>query len=294
MTEAVDIADQPGVHAFFPERRRLPKGYVNDSPNAITKAQFDKMIEDFKKEYEPIIKSHDARFHITNAWDDDTINAYAHKSQRRVWLINLKGGIGRLKEVTKDGVLSVLCHELGHLIGGYPQHDVVADMANEGQSDYFSGHACMTRIFSKEPAETAKSRQTATPYAKEVCDAVHKTQADQNLCYRIVMAGYNIFYAAYLVINDEKLPKWGYDNRDKSVVDATYHAHPQPQCRFDTYVSAATCLKKWDDSKIPTEAEDDTYSCNRGTYVDDYRVGVRPLCWFKPAKTGGTVDPRGR
>ena len=64
---------------------------------------------------------------------------------------------------------------------------------------------------------------------------------------------------------------------DEKVVDTTYHGHPMPQCRLDTYFAAAKCDIA---SSVDTDNDDATIgTCNR---QDNYTEGLRPLCWYKP------------
>ena len=69
----------------------------------------------------------------------NTVNANA--SQRgRTWIVNMYGGLARRPEITPDGFAMVLCHELGHHMGGFPF--VSGWAANEGQSDLFATLSC--------------------------------------------------------------------------------------------------------------------------------------------------------
>ena len=88
-------------------------------------------------------------------------------------------------------------------------------------------------------------------------------------------------------------PKWGYDKRDTKTVSRTNSRHPATQCRMDTSLAGALCRdNKWDDTKVPGKNESPDFQCDRGQYVDDYRVGLRSKCWYKPNASGGTFDPR--
>jgi hypothetical protein len=64
---------------------------------------------------------------------------------------------------------------------------------------------------------------------------------------------------------------------DKKIVKSTNDNHPAAQCRLDTYFSGSLCDKSF------TEDVSET-SPIPGTCIkrDGYKVGPRPLCWYKP------------
>ena len=64
---------------------------------------------------------------------------------------------------------------------------------------------------------------------------------------------------------------------DTSVVTRTDDNHPAAQCRLDTYFNGILCDKSYDQ-------ENDKNDPKIGTCIarDGYKVGPRPLCWYKP------------
>lgn len=44
----------------------------------------------------------------------------------------------------------MLCHELGHHLGGAPFKPDISWMSTEGQADYFSGSTCLKKIWRDE------------------------------------------------------------------------------------------------------------------------------------------------
>lgn len=260
------------------------EGYSN---HALTEEEFKDMIALGVEYYTDIVKGHGATLTIKNLWTDNTVNAMAGK-QGSNWTVYMFGGYARLKGMTKDGLTSVMCHEIGHLVGGFPENSQYGKMANEGQSDYFAGHACFKRMFKDDLEVNATFRDKVQEYPKETCDAMYDTQEDKDLCYRTAVTGFELWSA----LSKRNPVKWGFNNKDKKVVSKTSHRHPQAQCRLDTALASGLCLDEWDDSKIPGKQNHNTYNCSRGKYVDDYRVGLRPKCWYKPDQSGGTEDPR--
>lgn len=263
------------------------EGYKNEG---ITKKEFDDMVELGIKHYKDIVSSHGKTLYIKGNWESEIANASAGKFGNK-WEVEMHGGYGRLKGMTQDALTNVLCHEIGHLVGGFPYINTIKgdldDYATEGQSDYFVGN-CFKKLFKDDLEKNATFRDKVQDYPKQTCDAVYSLQEDRDLCYRTAVSGYILWNS----VGKKGEAKWGYDNRDKSVVSKTNIKHPQVQCRLDTALSGGLCLEKWDDLLIPMQDNHNKYNCSRGKYVDDYRVGLRPKCWYKPDQTGGTHDPR--
>lgn len=264
------------------------QGYQGDG---ITKQEFDEIMELGRKFYSDTVIGFGRDLKIIADWNSDIANASAGKAPGGTWYVHMYGGYGRLKGMTKDALTNVLCHEIGHLLAGFPfvynSSNKLEDLSNEGQSDYYVG-ACFKKMFKNDFEVNASFRNIVSDYPKETCNSIYKNQEEQDLCYRTAVSTFKLWSA----VGNKGEAKWGYENRDKSIVNKTSNKHPKIQCRVDTGLAGALCLDKWNDSNVPDKNDHNTYNCSRGKYVDDYRVGLRPKCWFKPDKSGGTLDPR--
>ncbi|MEZ4743370.1 MAG: hypothetical protein R3B45_13140 [Bdellovibrionota bacterium] len=238
--------------------------------------------------YKPIVASHGATLSVNADWPNSTVNASAGQSGSS-WYVNMYGGLARRPEVTRDGYLLVICHELGHHLGGFPFTSGWA--ANEGQSDYFATHVCAPNIWRNDLEENARYRELVDPVAKEQCDTSWETEEQQNLCYRSAMAGYSLGSLLGALRNTTV----AFDTPDTSVVTRTNNRHPEAQCRLDTYVAGAMCGASFDDEVIPgkrfrdrsgLEAENEAYdySCSRRDQHSD--LSTRRLCWYAPRVAG--------
>jgi hypothetical protein len=243
--------------------------------SGITEEEFNQVIDQVEAIYGPIVKAHGGRLKVRRLWSRSTVNASAMQLFG-TWLVNMYGGLARREEVTKDGFALVLCHELGHHLGGFPK--VARWAADEGQADYFATHGCGKTLWKNDLAENAKFRATVLPQAKAMCDSTYTDENAQNLCYREAMGGYSL---AKLLGNLGGQTEIGFETPDQAIVEDTYHGHPQAQCRLDTYTAGARCLSNWDINIIPqSEQESANYTCNQS---QGFEAGTRPLCWFKPA-----------
>lgn len=77
------------------------------------------------------------------------------------WVVNMYGGLARHNEITIDGFALVLCHEIGHHLGGAPKYGGFNTWGtNEGGSDYFATLKCLRRIFQNDDNTKAIENMT--------------------------------------------------------------------------------------------------------------------------------------
>lgn len=274
------------AHADFlpPNDLHLQDGLLRGQN--VTEQDFIDAIEEAEAVYIPLIKeTQNATLKVNRLWSNSTVNASAIQYGSR-WEVNMYGGLARRPEITKDGFSIVLCHEIGHHLGGYPFSSAWA--ADEGQSDYFATLSCGRLLWRNQLAKNAESREIIEALPKAKCDASYETEDEQNLCYRLMLAGKST--ADLLSALGGTKASW--TTPDTKVVKSTYHAHPAGQCRLDTYTAGALCAKSYDETIIAgkslgsrrnsadAERESAKSTC---TQYEDFDIGYRPLCWFKPA-----------
>ena len=282
----------PNAHSF-PNNSFLPPNnlHLEDNMEAmsnITEEQFNKIANDIVAIYKPLAKLHGGNLSTNNNWKDATVNAFATQNGSS-WEINMFGGLARRNEVTPDGFALVVCHELGHHFGGFAFKGS-AWAANEGQADYFATQSCARQIWKNQIQENAFYRNEINQYEKQKCDVAWSSEADQNLCYRVVAGGQSLANLL-AALGNGKAPK--FDTPDRSVVKKTDDEHPAAQCRLDTYFNGSLCTATFDPKIIPgrsdskgqqsasAEAAAYKYSCS----VKSQATGARPSCWFKPGTT---------
>lgn len=259
-------------------------------PSNITKEQFNQIIDDVIKYWQPVAKAQGVTIVADKAWDDSTVNASAFQSGK-TWYVNMYGGLARRPEVTPDGFALVVCHELGHHFAGYTFGSNWTWASNEGQADYFATHMCAKVIWGREFQRNEMWRRAeATPaVVEEKCKAAWGDNSNaQGWCVRASAAGMSL---ATLLGALGGNPNVSYDTPDKTRVSRTNNDHPQAQCRLDTYFAGALCTKRFDINVIPgknhasgqisvaAENEAMKYTCFE---KEGFTLGTRPLCWFKP------------
>lgn len=282
------LAASPALATFLPPNDLHLEDSLDRKDANMTQAQFDAIINGVKKVYEPIVKSHNAQLTIANRWTDATVNANASQAGN-AWNVNMYGGLARRPEVTADGFAAVICHELGHHLGGYYFYDGGNNWAaSEGQADYYATHACLPLIWAEQHEANATYRESVEPVVKRACDAVWTTEERQNLCYRVNAAGESLA-RLLAALGSSGVPK--FDTPDSREVPSTSTSHPAAQCRLDTYFQASLCTRPWQKLLIPTRnhpagqnsAEAEAVSMETTCHsANGFSLGVRPRCWYKP------------
>lgn len=117
----------------------------------ITQREFNSVIDVHERVYRSITSQIGASLSVARLWNDNTENANASKQGGSRWHINMYGGLARNRNITKDGFALVLCHEMGHLVAGFPAYNGSTNrfsmMGNEGNSDYFATFVCANKIW---------------------------------------------------------------------------------------------------------------------------------------------------
>lgn len=278
------------THNCFPKNNRLNPVTNNKSiQTGISKEQFEHSIKLAKSVYSPIFKEkYGAELVVEEKWDDATVNAYAQQSGSK-WMVSMFGGLARDPLVTKDGFTAVICHEIGHHVGGAPKGSSWSGpswASNEGQSDYFATSKCLRKIYEQELSETIRfytknGFRTVSEdrlIARKACDEAYETLAERAVCFRSALAGESLAQLLGKLGGNANV-KFG--TPDASKVAKTNHAHPKGQCRMDTYFAGALCdvdHKVW-----PSMTDAAEGYC---TAKEKQEIGLRPLCWFNPKEYG--------
>lgn len=165
--------------------------------------------------------------------------------------LELGSDFHRDSTMTPDAYLGMLCHEIGHVLGGEPySSDTMKPSAQwvsnvpsstEGQSDYFSSLACMKKVFA-DSTKTTPADFAVTPRVKRLCVSQYSSILDQNICQRSAQSGFEIMQ---FIISIYK--RFG-SNSDQLTLDmdtpeapglSVGRLYPTVQCRFDTILAGA-------------------------------------------------------
>ncbi len=261
----------PAQQSFFPEGFSLKsKGMVP----GLNQEQFNKVIDKVEAIYAPIVAEKGGTLKVERNWTDETVNAYASR-KGKLYKVAMFGGLAQASGMTEDAFTLVICHEIGHHIGGSPI--MTGGWGNkwasiEGQADYYGSLKCLKKVFDEEDNEAIVAKLNVPETLGKACDASFSLAADKALCKRVGMAGFNI--ASMFAL-------WGesgavsFDTPDPSKVGKMYQSHPAAQCRLDTYFAAAVCDAS---HNVDTSYEDIDQGVCSELKTD---IGTRPNCWYK-------------
>ncbi len=271
--------DVDGHSGFLPENKMyIPVGLK--FAGGITEVQFNKVITKIENLYKAEVTKAGGNLVVLRNWTDGTVNAYAKQTEEsKDWEVAMFGGLARHPQVTEDGFAVVMCHELGHHIGGAPKKYASSGSkywaSNEGQADYFGTLKCLRRYFENDNNIEIAKTLNAPAVVSAKCAEIYKNENEIAICIRSAMAGYSVGRLFNALSGDGVVD---FTKPSTKVVTSTYDAHPASQCRLDTYYQAALCDRPVADAVSNTDEAQGVCYKKAGD-----SIGYRPACWFKEA-----------
>ncbi len=269
---------EPG-EGFLPENNLKYPSYLKTS--GLTREQYDAVIDKVVNYYAPVARKRGARLIAERLWESETVNAGTiRRNEGKSWVLRLYGGFARHPAITPDGYMLVVCHELGHHIGGAPKKILQAGgrhwASTEGQSDYFATLKCMRRVLAKEDNEAVIETMEIPGTIRTECSKSFSDKAEAALCIRTSVAGISV---GKVNASIRRFPAPDIDVVDSSIVTTTQNGHPIPQCRLNTYFQGSLCTV----SSVKPVSQ--VYEARNTCHEDlGYTVGLRPACWYKSIK----------
>jgi hypothetical protein len=241
----------------------------------ISKKEFQRLIDSVKRVYVPIFKKQRMNFKIEHLWEDKQVNAFAGVKGSDRYIL-LYGGYARHKLMTKDAYLSVVCHEIGHHLGGFPRKTNNGWSSSEGQADYFSTLKCMKEVLRRDSENQEMANKLALVLPEEVqkqCKFQFPDINDYNICLRSAKAAEE----HGIVIADMKGENTAVSLMTPSLEhdSSTNLKHPSSQCRADTKFQGALCNVS---TSVPLDLHDEVKGA---CHFNNFNIlGNRPSCWF--------------
>lgn len=241
----------------------------------LSEEQFNEVITKIETIYMPIVTGMGGKLQIARKWTDGTVNANATRSGAN-WKVNMYGGLARHETITEDGFALVLCHEIGHHLGGAPKIAGLFNSwaSNEGQSDYYAALKCLRKVYLNDDNAAVVSSMTVPATLTNACTKTYKNKDDKNICIRVGMSGASV---ANLFAALRSKPAAKFETPDTTVVTKTDDAHPAYQCRLDTFFQGSLCDVSMNEDVSQKDEVKGTCHATLG-----HKQGTRPLCWFKP------------
>ncbi len=267
---------EPGT-GFLPENNLKYPSYLKTT--GLSREQYDAVIDKVVNVYSPIARNRGARLQIERLWDSETVNAGTlRRNEGDIWVLNLYGGFARHPAITPDGYMLVVCHELGHHIGGAPKKRLESGghhwASTEGQSDYFATLKCMRRVLASDSNEEINRTLKVPETIRSECSKSFPDKSEAAICIRTAVAGISV---GKVNASIRRFPAPDIDVVDSSIATTTQNGHPIPQCRLNTYYQGSLCPVS---SLRPLSQVNEM----KGTCHEEqgYTVGLRPSCWYKP------------
>jgi len=240
---------------------------------ALSEKSANELLDHFFSIYQPIIKSTTgASLEIRRDWSINESNAEADRHGSEYSII-LSGGLLKKGDLSLPGLAAVACHELGHIIGGAPQHNQYryAWFGYEGQADYFASLKCLKILFANPYFSSLPKRQNRE--IKNLCSETYTDKKEIEICERAALAGQDmIHYFQDIEKQDEPLVQ--FDTPLKIIAGGTYSIYPSYQCRLDTFLAGALC-------SVPVgNALSDKNPLQGTCSQNSFPKGARPACWF--------------
>lgn len=280
--------------SFLPEKdlrgKRIP--VLSGMQQNITEGEFHTIVQSLQKFYEGEVSKLGGKLKINGDWKSEKLNAAATQIFGS-WNVVISGGLARHPKLTADGFTLILCHELGHHLGGFafgaPMPPFMpAWAASEGQADYFAAHSCTRRVWKDEIEKNRQVADTASTEIRSLCQKTWSRSEDFTLCAR-TLVGIESLIATMADLKKIEMPS--FSTPDPKVVSKTNPEHPEPQCRMDTSLQATLCTANFNPAMIPgksvkggvsspeAEAEAAKVTCTRSS---GFEIGLRPRCWYYP------------
>lgn len=226
-------------------------------------------------------------------WASPDVNAVAYPEDVRispsspvirVRRVDIYGGLARHPLMTAEGLMLVVCHELGHHLGGFPRYSEPGSewASTEGQSDYFATAKCAREVFGRLQDNEIWAQRAAIPLeVRTMCQAnFARDRRQAAICMRSAVGGLSL--ARVLGSLGPARAPVDFRTPNRTVVPVTFEGHPEAQCRLDTYFAGALC-------QAPSQVPFSSVEPRQGACTPDqrFRSGFRPTCWFRPP--GGSL-----
>jgi hypothetical protein len=222
----------------FTSENRWDNGYKEERYHHVLDTVYDT--------FAPKFHDRGGRFVILRDWSDGAVNAWASRQGNR-YEIEVPGGMARYSLINEEAFLLTICHELGHLLGGYPHSN---EISFEGQSDYYAVMKCMEPLL------------VALDYQQEEADV---RDCEGEFC-QARLRGIQSLTSYYAELARQSPPTLATPSLERP--RQTQARHPSAQCRFDTMIASLHCENREDFSYVDALT---------GSCVD---AGARPRCWF--------------
>lgn len=243
------------------------------SESGISEEEFNETLNRVKDRYEKEFNAFGLEVDFNADWNNTWFNAQTGWVNKNKVKFFFSGELARGKYMTRDALMYVACHEVGHHFGGLPKKSWASA---EGQSDYYAAVKCMRDLLQNDPENGIMDMSSLHDGVAKKCSEVYSNADEYQLCLRVTKAGEDMV-KAFIYKRNRKEQTESLLFRRQLVAEETKTDYPSYECRADTAFQGAICAKG---PEIPVsfanEYEGYCHERNGDTF------GMRPKCWFKP------------
>jgi len=208
--------------------------------------------------------------------NSSSVNAYAMR-EGSVWIIRFQGGLITHPKFNADVYVTVLCHELGHHLGGAPyktpKHPKRYWTSAEGQADYFASNVCLKRFLANKTNENIQMQ--FSDVIQTECRRNYSRSQDYFLCLqnaKIAVSTGDFLYHLGQTRRGKRYRRPNIATPEKKQASVINLEHAKPQCRLDTLFQGALCnIDNFYPFNIYMNCPDD---------IASPLAGARPGCWY--------------
>ncbi len=262
----------------LPNHAALPSNTLSSSidsewDNGYPESRYNLVLDTFQRVIGPKVAATGAQFTIERDWSDGSVNCFSWKNSVEFG-IEIPGGMARYDFITEEAFIMVICHEIGHVLGGAPHNNMTSI---EGQSDYFSALKCARWMMPEIVPAAPAPNQPVPDYQEAVnnaCERAYPEGAGRDICLRSVTGAHPLSRLYAKVSGGPTQPSILTPTAPELDVRTTLSTHPKPQCRLDSLVRGSLCPVSVDS----TVSYSDPYAGSCGPQLSP-EFG-RPGCWF--------------
>lgn len=208
----------------------------------VKETEFGALARDIHKLYYPRAKKEGKEIVLFLDWSTPYFSAWATHPDDK-YQINFWGGFARIPGMLTETWEFVVCHEIGHILGGKPRIDIKDSRwaSAEGQSDHFAVNKCLP-FYYKTYNKTDFDSRKSLPFELSNCLEAYEQNIEQNICMKILRAGRGfIDVLGYLSLDTHNAD---YRTPAPPTIELLNKGYPSSQCRLDIFVQGSLCLKR--------------------------------------------------
>jgi hypothetical protein len=242
----------------------------------VSKDEYFKITKSLYFLYGKKFEDNGGKLNFTLKESDQAANAFASKNVDNVWEITVISSLLNFKEQTRATIGLILCHEIGHFMGGQPYVEGIQltpavrssapkKMSCEGQADYFATSECIKKLSNEMPDLFTDNLGVLNPLVSAECDKSYSEKKESELCQNVATASFQTTLIYQKIMEKLNVYQSFYSRIENEKSDRTLNhvgEYPTLDCRYETFINGILCS-----SLTNNNCDDKKWS--------------RPACWFQ-------------